>query len=564
MTTRPDIERRLGWALLATTALLGLVRLGASDVVDPEEARALGIVQDVLRGSVLWPTFNDGIVPREPPGFHWLAAASAAMAGFSELVVRLPGMLAWVALVGLTVQLGRDLGAGRAGLVAGLLLAATPGLAAAARTAQPDATFAACVTAALVFAWRWLRDGRPVDATGAFTAAAVATLVGGPSAAVLLVGVVAWTLGWRGELGRTRRFLSPLGLGVLVAVAGGWYLGGAQHLGEPFVSRHLGGPQLSHLARAFAWEEPWSEQSLFYHVFFHPIGVVRLTLPWTPLALVALWMLGDARGRRDLRIQFLLTWTVAPLLLFLWSRHKDWSDALACLPPLAVLAGHASLDLARRWPRPMHVDARAMASAGVVALAVLAGISLIVYHPGLLARADRNWVESLVYATGNGGVTLLVLAALLGGLAAGLAAARAWPLLAPTAIAVGLAWNLLAQPAVEQATSELGTLRPFARAIAGVVEPGDALVSFGRTQRPLVVYLERVVPSLQGDPTRLPTGAFVILRARAYDDLVRDGRLSPVILQGSGRMHDGRPGHLVLARVLAPPPPMQPTPDRGS
>jgi 4-amino-4-deoxy-L-arabinose transferase-like glycosyltransferase len=555
MTNRASIVRRLGWAVVALTAVLGLVRLGAGDVVDPAEARTIGVVQDVLRGHVLWPTFNDGMIPPDPPGFHWLAAAAVGAAGFGEQVARLPSALAWIGLVALTIALGGQLGAGQIGLVAALLLATTPGLAAAARSARPDVLFATAATAAMLFAWRWLRARRTADARWAFVAATGATLVGGPSAVLLVVGVVAWTLGWRGELGRLRGFLAPLGVAVLVVVCGAWYVGGAQHLGAPFVSRHLGGPQLAHLARAFAWEEPWSRRSVVYHLAFEPIALVRMTLPWTPLVLVALRRWRDARFRRDLRVQFLVTWAAAPLPLFVWSPEKAWSDVLVALPPLALLAGWATLDLLQRWPRPLVVSARAMASAGVVAFAILAGMSLLVYHPGLLARGDRNWIEALVLATGNGGTTVLVLAGLVGGLGAGLVAARLWPLVPPALVALGLAWNAVAQPAVEQATSQLGSLRPFAIAVANVVGPDDPLVFFGRTQRPLVVYLGRVVPSLQRDVRRLSTGAFVILRARAYDTLAAAGRLSPVLLQGGGRMHDGRPGHLVLARVLAPPPP---------
>lgn len=555
MRANPEMERRLGWVLVALAGLLGVVRLGAGDVVDAEEALAVGVVQDVLRGHVLWPTFNDGVVPPEPPGFHWLAAAAARGAGFSELVVRLPSVVAWMLLVWLTVRLGRDLGARQVGLVAGLLLTATPGLAAVARSAQPDVLFAAAMTAAMLFTWRWLRSDGAADARWALVVVAGATLAGGPAAVLLLALVVLWTLGWRGELARARGFLSPAGLGVLVLVCGGWYAGGVQHLGEPFVSRHLGGPHLVHLARAFAWEEPWSERSFLHHLLFHPVGLVRMTLPWTPLALAGLWAVRDSRSRRDRRIQFLLTWALAPLPLFLWSPQKEWHDVTVSLPPLAILAGHATLRLLRRWPRPLHVGARAMTSAALVTLLALAGASLVVYHPGLLARADRNWLEALVVATGNGGATLLGLAALVGGVAAGLVAARAWPLLPPVLIVLGLAWNLAGQPAVEQASSDLGSLRPFAMQVAAVVEPSDHVVFFGRTQRPIVVYLGRVVPSLRHDAERLPTGAFVVLRARAYDELAARGRLSPVILQGSGRMHDGRPGHLVLARALAPPPP---------
>lgn len=555
MTDRARLERRVTVGLVAATAILGLLRLGASDVLDPEEARAVGIAQDVLRGHVLWPTFNDGVVPREPPGFHWLAAAAMAAGGFAEGIVRLPGVLAWMALVWLTARLGREFGAGPVGVGAAALLVASPGLAAASRSARPEVLFAAAATAALWCGWRWLRSDRHADAVWTSAAAAAATLVGGPTGLLLPFVVLGWTLGSRGELERIRRLATPLGLAIIAGACGGWYLGGALTLGEPFLSRHLGGPQFAHLARAFAWEEPWSERSLLYHVAFHPIGVVRMTLPWTPLAVLGLWRTRSAHARQDGRVAFLLAWAAWPLALFLWSRHKAWADVVVALPPLALLAAYAGADLLRRWPRPLQVGGRQMASAGLVALLLLAGVALVVHHPGLLTRSDRNWVEALVLGAGGDGTVILGVAALAGGLGAGIVAARAWPLVPPVLILLGLAWNLLGGPAVEQAASDVGSLRPFAAAVADVVDPDEPLVCFGRTQRPLVVYLDRVVPSLQRRAEALPTGAFVVLRARGHAELAELGRLSPALAEGGGRMHDGRPGHLVLARVLAPPPP---------
>jgi 4-amino-4-deoxy-L-arabinose transferase-like glycosyltransferase len=553
----PQIERRVTIALLVTTALLGVVRLGAGDVVDPREARAIGVAQDVLRGHVWWPTFNDGIVPPQPPAFHWLVAASVGPLGFSEFAARLPGAAAWVLLVWLTLRLGRELGAPRVGLVAGALLVATPGLAAAARRAFPDALFAAVLTGALLVLWRWIRDGDRRTATHALILTTLAALVDGPAAIVLVVGIAAWALGWRGEIGRLRALLTPAGAGTLVAVLGTWYGVGWYHGGEPFAATHLAGPHLAHLARAFAHEEPWFRSPLPIHLLYYPDSLVRLTLPWTPLVVVALLGLRSRHARRDPRIQFLVTWAMAPLVVFLWSPAKVRTDVLVALPPLACLAGHVALDLLAQRRRRLSVDPRLTVLAALAAIVTIAGLSLAVYHPGLLPRPDRNWLEGLVVALPGGTATLLGGAALVGGVATGLVGARAWALVAPTAVLLGLIWNLLAMPAVEYGESQLGSLRPFATALAREIGADEPLVFFGRTQRPIVVYLDRVVPSMRRDVTRLPTGAFVILRARVHDALAATGRVSPVLLQGSGRMHDGRPGHLVLARALAPRPSVQ-------
>jgi len=551
----PTLERRLGWALPVIACLLGLIRLGAGDVIDPSEARTIGVAQDVLRGHVLWPTFNDGVIPPDPPAHAWLVAGVIRVLGFSEGFTRLPGVFAWAALVAAVVRVGRSLGAPVAGLAAGLFLVATPGLAAAARTANPSVTFAAAETVALSFAWEWLRTDRREAATCSLVAATVAALFGGPSAIVLLFGVLASTLGQQGTFPRIARFPTAAGVATACLALGAWYGGGIVQVGEPFLARHLGGAALAHLARAFDWQEPWSDRSLFFHLTFHAIALVRMTLPWTPLVLVALLGLRDPRARRDPRMQFLLAWAFLPIALFLATREKAWTDVVVALPPLALLAAHAADGLSRRWPRPLIVTRRAMVPAAGVTLLALAAVTLFVYHPGVLPRADRNWLESLIAATGNGGATLLGVAGTIGGLIAGLVAARAWPLLAPSLAAIGLAWNAIAVPAATWAASDIATLRPFAVRVARIIEPTDEIVFYGRTQRPVVVYLDRIVPSLRLRADSLPTGAFVVLRSRAYEELRQAGRLSPPLVQGGGRMHDGRPGHLVLARVLAAPPP---------
>ncbi len=74
---------RAGWALAALYLLAALHGLGAADIVGDDEAREAGIVQDVLAGHWLWPEFDRTLLPDKPPLYHWLAAVSCAMAGFS-------------------------------------------------------------------------------------------------------------------------------------------------------------------------------------------------------------------------------------------------------------------------------------------------------------------------------------------------------------------------------------------------------------------------------------------------------------------------------------------------
>src|SRR5262245_66396407 len=64
--------------------------LGGMDIVGDDEAREVGIAQDVVAGHWLWPRFNDELLPDKPLLYHWLAAAACVPGGFSETAVRLP------------------------------------------------------------------------------------------------------------------------------------------------------------------------------------------------------------------------------------------------------------------------------------------------------------------------------------------------------------------------------------------------------------------------------------------------------------------------------------------
>ena len=86
--------RTQGILLALAYALLALHRLGEVAIVGDDEAREVGIVQDMVAGHWLWPRFNQELLPDKPTLYHWLAAVPCAVTGFSEVAVRLPSILA--------------------------------------------------------------------------------------------------------------------------------------------------------------------------------------------------------------------------------------------------------------------------------------------------------------------------------------------------------------------------------------------------------------------------------------------------------------------------------------
>src|SRR5262249_36035785 len=113
-------EPRVRGVLLGSAVLLlALHDLGDAAIVHNDEAREVGIVQDIVAGHWLWPRFNDELLPDKPTLFHWLAAVPCALFGFSATAVRLPSALAAAGTVWWTVEFGSWLLGSPAGLGAG-------------------------------------------------------------------------------------------------------------------------------------------------------------------------------------------------------------------------------------------------------------------------------------------------------------------------------------------------------------------------------------------------------------------------------------------------------------
>jgi 4-amino-4-deoxy-L-arabinose transferase-like glycosyltransferase len=178
------LVRRQDVALVAGLTLAGLVlRLLSSRGIWLDEATSVWQARMSL-GDLLHTLRTTDV---HPPLHHLVLWATVRIGGTGELAVRLPSLLAAVALIPLLYAAGRDLYDRRAGLAAATLATVAPFTVWYAQEARMYALF---MLFALLSVWmqaRALRDGRRRDWTG-FTAAAVA-LVATQYFGLLLVGV---------------------------------------------------------------------------------------------------------------------------------------------------------------------------------------------------------------------------------------------------------------------------------------------------------------------------------------------------------------------------------------
>jgi hypothetical protein len=202
--------------------------------------------------------------------------------------------------------------------------------------------------------------------------------------------------------------------------------------------------------------------------------------------------------------------------------------------------------------QPLRVTGQAMLVSAVGALAVVAVAALVLHDPTRLSRSDQMRLGALLAILPGGQAGFIGLIGIAAGLLAGILACRAWILLPPVLLGAGFAWAVVGLPALELATSTLGSLRPFAVVIAQHVPPSEPLVTYGPTPRSLVVYLDRPIPSLRRDPSAITPGMSVLAGPRAHARLHARGMVGEPLASGSGRVENLQERRLILCRGLAP------------
>jgi 4-amino-4-deoxy-L-arabinose transferase-like glycosyltransferase len=547
-----QVPVRHAFLLAALYLALALHRLGAADVVGDDEAREVGLVQEVAAGHWLWPRFNGEILPDKPILFHWLAALPVAAEGFSETAVRLPSALAGAALVGWTTVLGAQLIGPGPGLVAGVLVATTPAFFTHARVARPDALLVLLLTVALGLAFRWWRDGRTRDATGALVLLGLATFAKGPVAPALFGLTLGAFLAWQGDLRRLPRLFTMPGVAAFLVLGLGWYVVALAGWGGLFVREHLVGRYVRNFAGGLATGGTYSPRPLSFHLLFYLKHLPAIALPWTPIVALALWRAWQTGGFRDPRLRFLVCWAAAPVIAFTPAEWKLRYYLLPSIPPLALLAAPAAWQLLRQAPR--RLDARALA--GLAAVAVIAlGAGLWATDAGVasLSVSDRSQVAALVSLVPGGQSGIVAALGFVAGVIIVGIAWRAWGALLIAAALVTVAWLLVGVPALEGAIAERDSLKEFAHAVGTRFPPPTALGFDRQLVRSVVVYAGRHIPTLRRRDARTP-GLTLIATEDAYRELVQSGAAGPPLLMGTGRVGNTRRDRLVLFEVFPPPP----------
>jgi 4-amino-4-deoxy-L-arabinose transferase-like glycosyltransferase len=367
-------------AALALSMFSFLYGLDAFPLRDNNEGLYAEIAREMLAGgNYVVPHLNGVPYIEKPPLLYWLCALSMQLLGPTPAAARLVSSGAMLLLGGAVFQFCRLHGNVRAGAFASICIAsALPG-AMLAHVVLFDPLLTAVLGGSLLcYLHSYLSRSRRAFLLSVFLLAlailekgAVALVLGGGTVTAFLV-LMRDRAGWRA-------LFDPVGIALLLAVAGLWHLAAAAM--QPgfawfyFINEHV----LRFLGLRFPDD---------YHrgpLWFYLPRLLMMLVPWTPFLLLLLARTGPPRRPRSVIVRFCQAAIVFPLLFFSLSAAKADYYLLVTLPWLALWLG---IEIARRLAHTDRLVAACWGMAlGLAALGLFAApvaLSGAVSIPGLL------------------------------------------------------------------------------------------------------------------------------------------------------------------------------------
>jgi 4-amino-4-deoxy-L-arabinose transferase-like glycosyltransferase len=463
--------------LLLAAALPYFVNLGVSSIWDANEAFYAQTPREMMAAhDYVNPSFNFQLRYNKPVFSYWEVAAAYHLFGVSEWSERLPIAIGGIVLIATAFGLGQLAGGAEAGLVAALVLAASPRVLLLARRIIIDVHIA--MFTGLVLLCFALAEARPekrrLYLVLMYVAAGFGVLTKGP-VAVFLPALVFFTyLASLKRLGDLRRMMLPVGAAIGLVIVVPWCYLVYRQYGFGYIRQFIVGENLGRYAQAVGEQ---SRGPLFYV----PVMLADL-FPWSLLIPAALWW--GVRERANNVVRLLLVWVAAIVVFFSFSGTKE---DLYVLPIVTAEAALIGAMIAAAIPRAR------LASASVARPALLATAGVLV-----IAGAAMVWVFGVSHRYALQGATFIGVAAVVGGLMAAVAAGRG-RMFGATAVVGGavavISWCIVlcSLPDFER----YKPVRPFAAIIRARASEEGIVGSYKFALPSMVFYLNRPIMEVE-------------------------------------------------------------------
>jgi 4-amino-4-deoxy-L-arabinose transferase-like glycosyltransferase len=328
----------------------GLVPVFGGDglgLVGADEPRYAQIAREMLgRHDYITPVLWGHPWLEKPALYYWRAMFAFLEFGVHDWSARLPSASFAFILVALIYLHLRRFRPGSQ-LDAALITASCAGIVGFARGASTDMQLAAPFCIGMLGWYAWYETDKKFWLFDLYFFVGVATLAKGPVAPVMALIIIFTFTALRREWSLLRRTIWAPGVLLYFAMVLPWYIA-VQRRNPDFLRIFF----LEHNLERFATNRYMHTQPLWYYI---PIMLLAL-MPWAVIAMRALaeaiqqsiaeWRarfskhhyVGHARWG-DAFPEFLVLWTLFPIVIFSLSRSKLPGYILPAIPPLAILTG---------------------------------------------------------------------------------------------------------------------------------------------------------------------------------------------------------------------------------
>ena len=366
-------RKNTGLGIVALFALVtGMAGLWTLPPLDRDEARfAQATAQMLETGDFIAIRFQEDERNKKPAGIHWMQAASVA--AFSNVeareiwAYRLPSLLGGVLAAVFTFLAGARLYDARTGLLAGLLLASAPVVAAESTIAKTDGMLLALICLAqLAFihvyagaedrqktGWRW-----PIIF---WTAQGIGALVKGPIAPMISLLTGAGLFLSTRKAGWLTRLRPITGGIIFILMTLPWLIAIGIATEGRFFTDAIGGDMLGKVGDAQEGHSgpPGYHTLLLWFLF------------WPAAALIVPGLIQTWRERSEWQARFLLSWTIPAWVVFEIAATKLPHYTSPLYPALAIMAAHAAVSMTRNRSWVLRAGALAFIAIGFCAAALV-------------------------------------------------------------------------------------------------------------------------------------------------------------------------------------------------
>jgi 4-amino-4-deoxy-L-arabinose transferase-like glycosyltransferase len=484
-------KKQFTWMLLVPLILTTIVYMATSNraVIDYDEGHYSQVAkQMLLRNDWITPYDNGVRFLEKPPLMYWITALSFRFFGISEFALRLPTVLAVVALVWIVTWMAARAAGQLSGVIAGVCTAFSVGTYLFTREALHDVWLVLFLTLAIYAFWEW--HGNPQKSLPFsllfYAAAAGAVMTKSLVGIAFSAGIVFVFFLLRKERPRWRALHIVPGIGLFLLLVIPWHLMAALR-NHDFVWSFFLNEQV---LRFFGKHDPPIPWSISLPIFWLLIPV--WFFPWTAFLPAAVVTCQKSSEREEASLMHLCLASLIVILGFYSVSGRLEHYAFPVLPPLSLAVGVALSQTGQRKSVTWGFRTLAIVSATLL----LAGFVLFVWlsaagfpfagdagaRTSVVAETDFSILEDMPghlqrQLLPPAAVTLCVLAVAFG--TALLFEHRRKRLAAVFSITAGMVvvcamvqWSLVI-------CEDLISSKKFAHSLSAQARPGDRLVVFG-------------------------------------------------------------------------------------